>query len=62
MKQQLLAILAKQGQAPIIKSIDGSIRDLKRSQYTYLEIKETIRDIFWGIDGKIDKYIESIGY
>jgi hypothetical protein len=62
MKQQLLSILAQQGQTPIINSIEQSIREFKQLHYCHAEIKETIREMFFGIDGKIDSYIISKGY
>lgn len=62
MKTQIKQLLAQQGQQPVIASIDKSIRDFKRLEYTRGEIKETIREFYFGLDGKVDEYIISIGY
>lgn len=62
MKQNIIKLLAQNGQAPVIDTIDKSIRDFKQLGYERGEIKETIREIFWGLDEKIDAYILSIGY
>jgi len=62
MNSNLLSVLKTQGTSPIIHSIDRSIRDLKQAGYIHGEIKETINDIFKGLDNNIDSYIISKGY
>lgn len=62
MRNQIKSLLANKGQEPVINSIDKSISDFKQLGYYREEIKETIRDIFFGLDSKIDKYIISKGY
>jgi len=62
MRNNIKAVLAQQGQAPVIHSIDKSIRDFRNMDYTRAEIKETIRDIFFGLDSKIDAHIIKLGY
>jgi len=62
MRKNIIQLLAQKGQEPVIACIDKSVQDFKRMQYERGEIKETIREIFWGIDNKIDSYILSIGY
>ena len=58
MRQQIRQLLAQKGQAPVYSSIDNSIRDLKRAQYTKAEVFDTIDTTFKGLDTKIDNYIE----
>jgi hypothetical protein len=58
MKQQVEYILKQQGYSPLFASIDQSIRDLKQSQYTRAEIKETLLGCY-GIDQKLINYINS---
>ena len=62
MKQQVKSIIANKGYEAVIPSIEQSIRDFKRLEYTRGEIKETIRDCFFGIDSRIDDFIISKGY
>lgn len=62
MRNKIKNVLAQQGQQPVISAIEKSINDLKRAQYTKGEIKESIREWFYGLDGKVDKYIISKGY
>jgi hypothetical protein len=62
MNHQLISVIRTQGINPIIHSIDRSIRDLKQAGYIHGEIKETINDIFKGLDNNIDSYIISKGY
>lgn len=54
-------VIKKHGQLPVMQSIDATIRDLKHEGCERSEIKATIREWFYGIDGKIDKFIESKG-
>jgi hypothetical protein len=58
----ILAIIRQQGIEPLKVSIDKSIRDLKRSEYTKQEISETIRGVFYGYNEKLDAYIRDLGY
>lgn len=62
MRNKIIQLLAKQGQSPVIHSIDKSIQDFKSLGYDRGEIKETIREFYFGLDEKIDSYIISIGY
>ena len=62
MRQDIIKLLALRGQEPVICSINKSIVDLKRAGYDRSEISDTIRDIFFGLDGKIDNYIISQSY
>lgn len=62
MRQQIMKILAQKGQSPVIDSINKTINDFEKLRYSKGEIKETIRDFFFGLDGKIDAYIIEIGY
>lgn len=56
MKVQVKELLSQKGYSPIYRSIDSSIRDLKRHNYTRSEIIETLDDMF-GDDGIITRYI-----
>lgn len=56
------AIIKQQGYQAIIPAIDKSIRDFKNMEYTRSEIKETLREFFFGHDDRIDQYIISKGY
>lgn len=56
------SIIANKGYEAIIPAIDKSIRDFKNMDYSQGEIKETLRDCFFGFDGRIDNYIASKGY
>lgn len=58
----IMAIIRQQGYQAIIPAIDKSIRDFKQLDYTRSEIKETLRDCFFGFDDRIDAYIISKGY
>jgi len=62
MRNSIKSLLAQKGQAPVMSSIDKSINDFKRLGYSKGEIKETIREFYFGLDGKIDSYIIQIGY
>lgn len=62
MRETIKKILAQKGPAALIASIGTTVRDFKRLQYTRGEISETLREWFWGLDGKVDKYIEELGY
>ena len=59
MRQNIIKLLAQQGQGAVIASISNSVNDLKRCQYTRLEIKETIKEWFSGLDSKVDEYINN---
>jgi hypothetical protein len=56
------AIIRQQGIEPLKNSIDKSIRDFKKLEYTKQEISETIRQSFYAYDEKLDSYIRSLGY
>lgn len=62
MRSNIIRLLAQQGQAPVILAINKSIDDLKRAKYTHGEIKEIVREWFYGLDGKVDEYIINKGY
>ena len=62
MKNKIIALLAQQEQQAVISSIDRTIQDFKQMRYTHGEIKESVREFFFGIDGKIDDYIILKGY
>lgn len=62
MKQTIKSIIANKGYEAVIPSIEQSIRDFKRMEYTRAEIKETLRDCFFGVDERIDSFIVSKGY
>jgi hypothetical protein len=62
MRQNVKQLLAQKGQAPVLSTIDKTIQDFKQMRYTHGEIKETVREFFYGIDGKVDEYIISKGY
>ncbi len=62
MRKKIELLLKAKGQAPVINSIDKTISDLKRAGYYYSEVKDTVREFFYGIDGKVDNYIISKGY
>lgn len=62
MKQKIKSIIANKGYEAIIPSIDSSIRDFKKQEYNRGEIKETLRDCFFGVDSRIDEYIISKGF
>jgi len=59
---QLSQVIKTQGITPIINSINASIRDLKQLGYEHGEIKETLNDMFKGLDSRIDVYIATRGY
>jgi len=56
MRASVKEVLSQKGYSPIYRSIDSSIRDLKRAKYTRGEILETLLDMF-GDDGIITRYI-----
>ena len=60
MNSYLKDILAKKGQAPIINAINQSCIDLSKEGYNRAEIKETIRDMFYGVDAIVDAHIIKI--
>lgn len=62
MRQNIMKLLAQKGQEPVKSAIHKSIDDLRSLKYERSEIKETIREIFFGLDGIVDKYIISLGY
>lgn len=62
MKNQVKAIIANKGYEAILPSIDKSIRDFKNLDYTRGEIKETLRECFFGVDNRIDAYIIGKGF
>ncbi len=55
-------IIANKGYQSILPAIDSSIRDFKKLDYSKSEIKETLRDCFFGYDERIDNYITAKGY
>lgn len=59
MRQRITALLRQQGQAPVIEAIRKSANDLKRSGYDRAEIRDTVREWFYGLDGKVDAFINS---
>ena len=62
MRQNVIRLLAQKGQSPVKGAIHKSIQDFKSLCYPYPEIKDTIREIFFGLDGEIDQYIIYLGY
>lgn len=62
MRNNVKEIIANKGYQTIIPAITNTIRDLKQCKYEYLEIKETIRDSFFGIDPRLDEFIINEGY
>lgn len=62
MQANIKSIIANKGYESIIPAIDKSIRDFKNMEYTRGEIKETIRECFFGIDDRLDGYIINLGY
>lgn len=56
------AIIANKGYQSIIPAIDASINDFKKLDYSKSEIKETLRDMFYGQDSRIDDYLIMRGY
>lgn len=62
MNTNIKAIIANKGYQSLIPSIEQTIRDLKRLDYTKAEIKETLRDSFFGADERLDAFIVSLGY
>lgn len=62
MRNSIKQLLSQKGQTPVISAIDRSIQEFKSMRYERAEIKETIREIFFGLDAKVDEYIIKIGY
>jgi hypothetical protein len=62
MRNTIKQVLKTKGQNAIYPSILATINDLKKEGYSYNEIKETVRNTFYGIDTKIDFFIEKQGY
>ena len=62
MKHTIKSIITNKGYEAVIPTIEQSIRDFKRMEYTRAEIKETLRDCFFGVDERIDSFIVSKGY
>lgn len=62
MRSNIIRLMAQQGQAPVIISINKTVADLKRLEYTRGEIKDTLREWYFGLDEKVDNYIINLGY
>jgi len=59
MRQRIIELLKQQGQTPVINAIAKSREDLKRAGYDRTEIKDTIKEWIYGLDGKVDTYINN---
>jgi hypothetical protein len=62
MTNNIKSIIANKGYEAIIPAIDKSIRDFKNMEYSRGEIKETLRECFYGVDSRIDSYLIMKGY
>lgn len=61
-REQIEAVVRIRGGASVFPNIDATIRDFKSAGYTRGEIKETLREFYYGIDGAIDAYLVRKGF
>lgn len=62
MRNTIKGVLRTHGHQAIYATILSTISDLKKEGYSYSEIKETVRDYYFGLESKIDVFIEKQGY
>jgi hypothetical protein len=62
MKYKILQIIANKGVESVFPSVLSTISDFKKEDYSKSEIKEMIREHFFGIDTKLDLFIINQGY
>jgi uncharacterized protein YeeX (DUF496 family) len=55
-------IIKQKGFESLIPAIDASVRDFKKLEYSRSEISETLREMFFGYDERIESYIINLGY
>jgi hypothetical protein len=61
-RDKVRAAISQKGPASVFQNVQSTVRDLKQAQYTRAEIKETIREHFYGIEGHLDRFISEMGY
>lgn len=59
MRNKIKQLLAQKGASAVISAISNSVQDLKNAKYTKSEIRETINEWFFGLDGAVDSYISN---
>lgn len=62
MKYRIFKIIANKGVESLFPSVTRCISDFKKDGYSSKEVKEAIRECYFGIDSRLDSFIIQQGY
>jgi hypothetical protein len=60
LRKQLESVIKIKGAMALIPNIDATIRDFKKSGYTKAETAESIKEFYFGLDPRLDDYINKV--